>query len=407
MQIVPVQWRAWFGDTILNLTFPDLWQVRRFDMHDSPALSPHKIVDALVHPIEGSPLDDLAKRARHAVIAVDDLSRPTPASEILPSVLDILEGAGVARDRTRILISLGSHTRLRPDELRRKLGDEVVTRYAVANHDCHDDLVDVGVKVGDVPVSINRWFAEADLRILLGSVVPHPFAGFSGGAKMVLPGLANIESIEWTHRAVMRGLRGTAGILAENHFRIEFERVARHVGVHFGINAVVNGRREIAGLFSGDLTAAHREAAKFARTVYGTPLAGEALDVAVLNAYPKDDELLQAETAFVLHQTAPAGYLKQDGVVVLVSACSLGMGHHGLFGPGQRLYRRPLRRGFLGNRALVAFMPGVTREEFHSVFWTGYQHFGTWEGVLAFLGERYAEGATVGVFPCSSLQIAQ
>lgn len=405
VQVSSVPWRAWFGDTSLDLTFPDHWPVHRFDMADAPALPAHRVADALMHPIDAPALADLARSARRAVIAVDDLSRPTPAREIVPLLLQALHAGGVGRDRLQIVISLGSHTLLKPDEVRRKLGDEVAAGVPVINHDCRDDLTDIGVTVGQVPVRINRSFVEADLRIVVGSVVPHPFAGFSGGAKMILPGLANLESIEWTHLAVMLGFRGMPGTLEGNQFRPEFERVARRVGVHFSINVVVNSRREIAGLFAGDIVAAHREAAAFAGAVYATPVPAAPLDVAVLNAYPKDDELLQADSAFVLHQTAPGGYVKDDGVVVLASACSLGMGHHGLFGPGQRLYRRPRRRGFLGHRVLAGFMPGVTRDQFHQVYWSDYPHFETWDGVLDFLQQRYPRRARVGIFPCASIQV--
>ncbi|MDZ7289578.1 MAG: lactate racemase domain-containing protein [candidate division KSB1 bacterium] len=399
-------WRAWFGDEQIHLSFPDHWQIEVLAMADAPAMPKNAITAALMRSIDAAPIYNLAHDKRRVAIAIDDLSRPTPASQILPILLEMLRFCGLSDEQISIIISLGSHSALKPNEIVRKVGAEVAYRMRVENHDCQHNLVDTGVKVGQVPVLINRTFAEADLKILLGSVVPHAFAGFSGGAKMVLPGLANIESIEWTHKAVLMGLRGKAGTLEGNRFRAEFERVAHHVGVQLSINVVVNSRREIAGVFVGDLEAAHRRAAEFAREVYVTRLPSGPLDVAILNAYPKDDELLQAENAFMFHHTAPPGYLKEDGLVLLSSACSLGMGHHGLFGPGQRLYRKPMRKGFLGNRQLAAFMPGVTSEEFHQIYWEGYSHFCTWEAALEFLEQRYPHGARVGVFPCSSIQIA-
>jgi len=406
MQKFSLPWRAWFGDEPISISFPDHWQVEMLAMRDAPAISPDEIAAALMRSIDAPTIDELAKDKSRVAIAVDDLSRPTPASVILPTLLEMLNQAGLRDEQISLIISLGSHSALKPEEIILKAGKEVAQRVRVENHDCQRNLVDIGVKVGQTPVSINRTFAEADLKILLGSVVPHAFAGFSGGAKMVLPGLANIESIEWTHKAVLMGLRGKAGTLAGNRFRAEFERVARHVGVQFSINVVVNSRRKIAGLFAGDLEAAHRQAAEFARQIYATALPAEPLDVAICNAYPKDDELLQSENAFMFHHTAPANYLKEDGLILLTSACSLGMGHHGLFGVGQRLYRQPMRKGFLGNRQLAAFMPGVTTKEFHQIYWEGYSHFNTWEAMREFLQQRYPNGAHVGIFPCSSIQIA-
>jgi len=406
MQTLTLPWRAWFGDEQIPVCFPNAWQVEAYAMKDAAAMPKSGIAATLMRSIAAPPIYQLAENKRRVAIAVDDLSRPTPAAMILPILLKMLNLSGVSDEQIDIVISLGSHSALKRDEIIRKIGAETAERVRVENHDCQHHLVDAGIKVGQTAVLINRTFAEADLKILLGSVAPHALAGFSGGAKMLLPGLSNIESIEWTHKAVLMGLRGKAGTLEGNRFRAEFERVARHVGVQLSLNVVVNSRREIAGLFAGDVEAAHRQAAVLARQIYATPLPAEPPDIAILNAYPKDDELLQAENAFMFHHTAPANYLKADGLIVLASACTLGIGHHGLFGPGQRLYRTPMRKGFLGNRHLAAFMPGVTAEEFYRVYWDGYPHFRTWEATLEFLQQRYPNGARVGIFPCSSIQIA-
>jgi nickel-dependent lactate racemase len=405
MQTFALPWRAWFGDEQIPICFPKDWQVEVHAMKDAPAMPKSEIAAALMRSISAPPIHKLAENKRRVAIAVDDLSRPTPAAMILPALLRMLNLSGVSDDQIDIVFSLGSHSALKRDEIILKVGHETAERVRVENHDCERNLLDAGVKVGQTPVLINRTFAEADLKILLGSVVPHAFAGFSGGAKMVLPGLSNIESIEWTHKAVLMGLRGKAGTLEGNRFRAEFERVARHVDVQLSINVVVNSGREIAGLFAGDVEAAHRCASEFAREVYATRLPAEPLDVAILNAYPKDDELLQAENAFMFHHTAPANYLKDDALILLTSACTLGMGQHGLFGPQQRLYRKPLRKGFLGNRHLAAFMPGVSAEEFRQIYWEGYPHFREWEAAFEFLQQHYPKGARVGIFPCSSIQI--
>lgn len=403
--IIKLPWAAWFGDHELELRMPERWRVHVCNMRNAPALSAAQMRGALQNLIGAPTLHEMVKGCKSVVIAVDDLSRPTPTHVLLPHLLAELFAAGIARESISFVISLGSHTALTRDDLIKKLGAEIVAQHRVFNHDCNGKLVELGTSVGKVPVRLNAEFMAADFKILLGSVVPHAFAGFSGGAKMVLPGLSNIESIEWTHKAVMMGLRGKAGTLEGNRFRAEFERVARHAGVQLSINVVVNGKREIAGIFAGDIEAAHRAGAQFASEVYATPLPEEPFDVVILNAYPKDDELLQAENALMFHHTAPPSYLKDDAVMLMASACSLGMGHHGLFGPQQRLYRTPMKKGFLGNRLLAAFMPGVTSEEFYKIYWEGYPHFRAWEEALAFLHERYPNGASVGVLPWGSIQI--
>jgi len=400
-----IPWAAWFGDGLFELDFPENCELHVCNFHDAPALTPRQIQQALKSPIATPPLQQLVSKVESVAIAVDDLSRPTPAHTVLPILLEELAAGGIEPDQITFVVSLGSHTALTDGDLRKKLGDDIVDRFRVLNHDCQRDLVDLNYKVGKVSVRLNSAFMAADFKILLGGVTPHAFAGFSGGAKMVLPGLANIESIEWTHKAVLMGLRGRAGTLTENPLRREFERVARQAGANFTIQVVVNSRRQVAGVFAGGLEMAHREAVQFAAKVYATPVVVQA-DVVVLNAYPKDDELLQAENAFMFHHTAPGNYLKQDGLALVISACSLGMGHHGLFGPNQRLYRTPMRKAFLKHRDMAAFMPGVTKEDFHHIYWEGYPHFDRWERVRAYLAERYPNGARVCVYPCSSIQIA-
>ncbi|NUM74751.1 DUF2088 domain-containing protein [candidate division KSB1 bacterium] len=211
MREINIPWAAWFGDGAVALDFSENWEVQVHAMRDAPALNPAEVNAASTRTIGSPPLRELAASCRTVAIAVDDLSRPTPAHLILPAVIAELIEAGIQPENISFVISLGSHTALTEDDLIKKLGKEIVARHRVVNHDCHGELVDIGVSVGKVPVKINAEFMAADLKILLGSVVPHAFAGYSGGAKMVLPGLSNIESIEWTHKAVMMGLRGKAG----------------------------------------------------------------------------------------------------------------------------------------------------------------------------------------------------
>ena len=400
-----IPWGCWQGDDSFVLDFPDDWDVQICSMHDAPPLSKDEIRTACKQTIAMQPLSQLVTGLKTVAIAVDDLSRPTPADQVIPHVLEELFAGGIKPEDIIFVISLGSHTPLDTDDLAKKLGADIVAQYRVINHDSENGLIDTDIRVGKVPVKLNAAFMAADFKILLGSVVPHAFAGFSGGAKMVLPGLSNIESIEWTHKAVLMGLRGKAGTIKNNRFRQEFERVARLAGVNYVVQVVVNSQRKVAGVFCGELVLAHQEAAKFAAKVFAT-IPPKDVDVAILNAYPKDNELLQAENSLMFHHTASPDYLKPDGLIMITSACTLGMGHHGLFGPGKRLYRVPIRKGFLRERDLAAFVPGVTKDEFHTVYWEGYPYFRKWQKTKAFLKERYPNGARAAIVPCSSIQMA-
>ena len=266
--------------------------------------------------------------------------------------------------------------------------------------------MDIDISLGNISVKINKHFIKSDLKIVVGSVIPHPFAGFSGGAKIVFPGLAGIDAIERSHRAALMGFAGGFGKVEGNRFREQAENIAKRIGIDIAINIVVNSQRKIAGLFVGDVIQAHRKAVKFACDVYSTK-APEALDVAILNAYPKDNELLQAEGAFNIYRSAQNHLVKENGTVIITSACSVGLGNHGLFEPGANLYRKPTPKRFLGNRKFIFFSPNINNTDFHSVFWDGYSMYADWQEITAELQSEYHDDCRIGVFPHATLQLSQ
>ena len=406
MSRIALPWAAWNGDRTLQLADHMNWRIKTYAMQDADECEEDELADALENPIGTPGLAELVSGANRIAIAVDDLSRPTPTAQVLELVFAELDNAGVPHDKIDIIISLGTHTALGEEQLRKKLGDTIVDTIRISNHDCNAALKAAGVHVGKTEVQLNKHFLAADFRILIGSVVPHHFAGFSGGAKMVLPGLSNLDAIAWTHKAVMMGLRGKPGTLENNRFRAEFERVARHIGIDFCVNVVVNSRREIAGLFAGDLIEAHRKAAEFASETYAT-VTPRNLDVAIFNCYPKDTELLQAENAFMYLHTAGEALVKEGGTIIVTTACSEGMGRHGLFEPENGvLYRKPMPKRFLKDRRVIFYSPGVERDEFYQIYYDSYHFANNWNDVNELLREWYPDGCDVGVFPTASIQIA-
>lgn len=402
---VQVPWAAWHGDSPVSLTFPSTWNVASYRMADAPPLSREHLAAAFSEPVESLPLVELLQGKRRVAVAVDDLSRPTPADQVLDVLFDVFIDAGIALADVTVIISLGAHTPLGRAQLERKVGARALAECRVINHDCRANLAPSGAFAGKAEVLLNKDFLDADCRLLIGSVVPHHFAGFSGSAKMVLPGLADLESIARTHKAVLMGLRGKAATLDENRFRTEFERVARHVGVDMAINVVVNGQRKISGLFAGDLVAAHRRAMQFAREVYATPAPAAAVDVAVLNAYPKDTELIQAENAFTLLHTSGVEVVRENGTIVLTDACSEGIGRHGLFEPDGVLYRKPVPKAFLKGRHLIFFSQNIGAADFAKIYHESYQFCSDWSEVIASLKTRHGDPCDVAVFPHASIQI--
>ncbi len=406
IQKVNIPWQAWYGDEVFGIEFPEEWNVQVCEMKDAEKIDQHGIEEAFVTPIHTSTIAEMALGKKTAAIAVEDITRPSPLADILGEVICQLQEGGIQDDGIKIVVSTGGHRPLLRDDLIKKLGKDIVERIDIYNHNPFENLVDTGIILGKVPVRINRFFIEAELKIVVGTIVPHTFAGFSGGGKIVLPGLAGIEILERSHKFVMMGLRGGIGEVEGNRFREEVEDVAKKIGVDLGINLVVNSKRELAGIFVGDVVDAHRAGVRLARQVYATDISRQ-VDVAVLNAYPKDMEMFQIDNAFGMYRSAGQGLVKDDGVVILTSACSLGRGYHALFEPGMRLHKPPVKRKFLGNRELWVYSPNINKTDFATLFWEGYSLFNRWDDVIERLEERYKKDCCLAIFPYSSLQIAK
>lgn len=337
MFIVELPWGAWHQDGWHPLEIPDHWSVDVLGPRDAPACSPEEISEGLRSPV-GSPMPyELARGCRSACVVVDDLARPTRASDVLPPLLGQLHDAGLPADGVRIVVATGSHGGLTREQLAWKVGADTVARYHVECHDCRARLASTGIDYGNRELRVNQTFFEADLKIAVGSVLPHSFAGYSGGAKLVLPGLSDLDATARSHKFVQMGLRGGADP-NENRFRLEAEEFARRLGLAFVVCVLTNSNRETAGVFSGDVVAAHRRACASARELYRTEVNAE-YDCIFLNAYPKDIDLVQAENAFVALKTSGASVVRREGVIVLTTAASEGLGRHGLFEPGGVSYR--------------------------------------------------------------------
>jgi hypothetical protein len=168
---------------------------------------------------------------------------------------------------------------------------------------------------------------------------------------------------------------------------------------------VVNGRREIAGFFCGHPVAAHRAAARFCSEVYATTAPGAPYDVVLLNAYPKDTELLQAGNTMNCYRSAKQPLAKEGGTIVITSACSTGRGYHSLHGKDMRLYRSPGAKPFLQGREIILFSPNLNRRDFEVSFWNEYRFATSWSEVRELLEAKHGSRATVGVFPLAPLQI--
>jgi lactate racemase len=322
--------RLAYGRSFISLTIPggaDLIEPRWMaGLRDERGA----ILQRLRHPLRTGALAAHARAGRRVAVTHSDITRATPNDRILPVVLAELESAGVRREDITLINALGTHRAQTDAELRQMLGGPVVERYRCLQHDARDEanLVRVGA-VGGRPLRLNRQFVEADLRVVTGFIEPHFFAGFSGGPKGVLPALAGAESVFTNHGYPMiADRRATWGVTQGNPVWEEMRSAALQAGPTFLLNVALNSRKQIAGVFAGDLVSAHAAGCAFVRNAAMVSVR-EPYDIVVTTngGYPLDQNLYQT----VKGMSAAGRVVKKGGAIIMVAACEDGLPDHGKY----------------------------------------------------------------------------
>ncbi|MFC1860595.1 lactate racemase domain-containing protein [Chloroflexota bacterium] len=395
---------AFFGDEEIELSFPKNWTIKecRIAGHDKSPLSDEEMRHALQKPFGTPRLREMAKKSKQVCILFDDLPKPTPASRIIPFVLEELHGGGITDEQIRFLCAPGTHRPLTYPEFAAKLGNEIVEKYPVYNHSVWENLVHVGQTTRGTPVYVNREFASCDLRVAIGSIFPHPTAGFGGGGKIILPGICGIETIEYHHKNMRQN--SALGRVDDSVFRLDLEEAAILAGLHFKVDAVLNNRREVVGLFAGDLVKEHRAGVELARQLYKTETVTDA-DVIVLNSYPDEFQLSRS-------MGCVPGSLHEGGDVVLLTHSHEGQVLHqmsGRFGTdyGGRTYTPARVYRYIEKASkIIIVAPHLSRYDRDMI---GPQEkltwCKTWAEALAELTSRHGADTRVGVYPYAPLQV--
>ncbi|MBO3802608.1 MAG: nickel-dependent lactate racemase [Candidatus Brockarchaeota archaeon] len=280
-----------------------------------------RVAEALANPVGSPPLRRVAGKGKKVAIAVDDLTRSTPCRAILPKVLGELAEAGVREKDVKVIIALGTHRPMTDAEIVERYGEEVVSRVEVENHDAKSKgAVTLGKTPSGTPVIVNREFQSAEVKVAIGNVIPHLYAGWSGGAKSVQPGVSSEATTFSTHIAAARVPFEEILGKAENPIRRDMEDVARRVGLDFIVNTVLNGRGELVEAFAGDMVRAHREAVGLASGIFCPRIPSEA-DVVLVSSHPADIDYWQAVKGAVSASMA----VKRGGTVILVTPCREGI----------------------------------------------------------------------------------
>jgi len=285
-----------------------------------------EIARALAHPLDMPPLSEIVGPGENVAVLIDDHTRATPTALILPLVIEELRRGGVRDENITILITHGTHRLSTEEEVRRKVGEEIYGQFRIVQHDCTDEdaQVYVGLTSRGTPVWINRRVVEADRRVGIGHIGPSPYAGYSGGGKLILPGVASLDTINANHSLVPLGFRQPGRI--DLPCRLDLEEAAGMVGLDFVLDVVLCQEGKLARAFFGSPTRVFREGVALARRIYEV-VCEEAVDLAITAAYPYDQDLYQAVRAVEYADVV----VRHGGSILLVAACPDGVGGDDFF----------------------------------------------------------------------------
>ncbi|MBC7187315.1 MAG: nickel-dependent lactate racemase [Calditrichaeota bacterium] len=317
-----------YGKEGLTVRVPErnLLKVVRMQ-HASPLADPIvHLRRGLEHPIGCPPLAELARGKESACVVICDITRPVPNRVLLPPVLQTIEAAGIPRERLTVLIATGTHRPNVGEELEALVGAEVASFYQVVNHHSAEDGEHdyLGTTSTGTEIWLDRRYVRSALKVIIGFVEPHLMAGFSGGRKLIVPGIAGDRTMRVVHGAqMMAHPLCREGIIAGNPFHREALEVAKKVGVDFSVNVALDEEKRLTGIFCGGLEEAHAAAVEFVQKVVSDELPAPAeIVVTTSGGAPLDATFYQA----VKGVTAAAPVVKEGGTIILVAECREGLG---------------------------------------------------------------------------------
>jgi len=321
-----------YGRFGLPLEISDDLNVRVLHLNPQPPLTDEAgaIEDSLRSPIGGQPLDVLARDRESACIVISDVTRPVPNEKILTPMLQMLQDSGIAKEKITILNATGLHRPNEGPELEEMIGASIKENFRVVNHvaregSTHSPIGDVPLGLSDetAKVAVNNAYVQSDLKITTGLIEPHLMAGYSGGRKLVCPGIASAQTILQFHSPRMIGdPNARAGNLKENPVHAMSRAVAGKVGVDFICNVTLDESRRITGVFSGDLDEAHQTGISHVDRQTKVPCEPSEIVITTVAGYPLDTTLYQAVKGMV--GALPA--IQEGGTMIVAASLSEGIG---------------------------------------------------------------------------------
>jgi nickel-dependent lactate racemase len=388
---------VWYGDREKVLDFPDGWKVSVLKPRGGVAMSDEQVKTAILTPIGTERLSVLSGGKKTAAVICDDISRPTPCSRLLPSVLDELRGGGIEETDITIIVGAASHRPSMREDLIKKLGVEVLDRYRVIHHNPYCNLVSLGPSSRGTPVYLHRDVMAAEVKVGMGTILPHGASGFSGGAKILVPGVAGIETIIANHKLA----NTPRGVLEGNAMRADSEEIAGLAGLDFIVNTLVDGDLNLVGVFAGHTVYAHRAGVQAARKIYHTKFP-QNMDMVITNTYPADTDFYQADKGLwsdLAKSVRPGGY------VFAFAECPEGLGFHGGVAAGINIYKG--HDNVWTERKVGIVSPNLGPYDVRVVYPDSVMLFHSWVQVKEYLAREgvSSQPLDVAVYPCAPIQL--
>lgn len=316
-----------YGEKWLELELEKVEVLESKEMPVVPSIE-KELSNALEKPISAPVFEKLLRDSRRILLIVPDNTRAFPAKEVIPRLLERIEQANPIAE-VKLLVATGLHVEVDREELRRMLGSEVVESYEIINHNAsnEDQIIETDRRTSyGTPIQVNRLVMESDTVIGAGLIEPHFFAGYSGGRKILLPGVAGKDAVFNNHSLRMIGdPKARAGILSGNPIHEDMIEFMRQTRLDFIVNTTINKRKEITGIFAGDPIEAHLRGVEFLDRHVKIAVEGEADIVITTNGgYPLDRDVYQA----VKGMDTAATIVRRGGVIIIAAECRDGLGGH-------------------------------------------------------------------------------
>lgn len=312
-----------FGTSVQTVELPDenVMDVLHANQVECELMGEEEVRRALANPIGAAPLREVVKPGEKVAIVTSDITRPMPSYAVMPALLDELYAAGIHKEDITVVFGLGSHRVQTPEEMKKLVGERAFAEVTCVDGDA-SDCVHLGITSRGTPVDVVRVVAEADRRICLGNIEYHYFAGYSGGAKAIMPGVSTRDAIQNNHSQMVKP-EACAGKLEGNPVREDIEEAGVICGIDYIINVVLDEHKKIIMAAAGDSVKAHREACHFLDRIYRKEIP-ERADIVLVSqgGAPKDLNLYQTQKALDNAKHA----VKDGGVIILIGSCKEGLG---------------------------------------------------------------------------------